>query len=75
MSLDPDKEEERQEQVKEAMQNYDDTFGELDMEKSYAPLFELLWYSQLPCMDVKGLTSRVKDELAFIKKCSWLGRC
>ena len=34
-------------------------------------MFELLWYSQMPCFDVKGLTSKVKDELSFLKKCMW----
>ena len=41
------------------------------MNKSYKQLFELLWYSQMPCFDVKGLTSEAKDELSFLKKCYW----
>ena len=53
------------------MQRYDEEFGSIDMEKSYKSLFELLWYSQMPCFDVRGLTSRAKDELSFLKKCFW----
>ena len=53
------------------MQRYEEKFGSIDMEKSYKSLFELLWYSQMPCFDVKGLTSKAKDELSFLKKCFW----
>ena len=41
------------------------------MDKSYEALFELLWYSQMPCFDVKGLTSDAKDEISFLKRCFW----
>ena len=32
-------------------------FDKLDLDESYKSLFELLWYSQLPCFDVEGVTS------------------
>jgi len=70
-SLDPTKEDERKNQIEVAVRSYNERFGSFDIEKSYQPLFELLWYSQMPCTDVKGLTSEVKDELSFIKKCYW----
>ena len=73
MSLDPSKKEEREIQTKDAILRYNDAFGTLDLEKSYPALFELLWYGQMPCTDVKGLTSEAKDELSFIKKCYWKG--
>ena len=69
--LDPSKKEERRTQTKQAIQKYNESFGALDLEKTYVPLFELLWYGQMPCNDVKGLTSEMKDELSFIKKCYW----
>ena len=49
------------------------TFAKIDLEKSYPALFELLWYSQMPCFDVKSVTSTVKDEygVASIKLCSF----
>ena len=53
------------------MRRYNEDFGSLDMDKSYVALFELLWYSQMPCFDIKGLTSKAKDELSFLKKCFW----
>ena len=37
----------------------------------YESLLEILWYSQLPCFDVKNITSTAQDELSMIKKCSW----
>ena len=33
----------------------------MDLEKSYEALFELLWYSQIPCFDIMGVTSN-EDE-------------
>ena len=71
LSLDPEKTEERENQTKEAIRRYNESFGALDLEKTYLPLFELLWYGQMPCNDVKGLTSETPDELSFIKKCYW----
>ena len=72
--LDPEKDEERLKQVKESITAYDEKFGSLDMEKSYEPMFELLWYSQMPCIDIKGITSEQRDELSFIKRCYWKNR-
>ena len=33
----------------------------MDLEESYKSLFELLWYSQLPCFDVLNITSEKDD--------------
>ena len=71
LALDPSKEKERKKIVEEAIFRYETNFGNLDLERSYMPMFELLWYGQLPCVDVKGFTSEVKDELSFIKRCFW----
>ena len=69
--LDPNKTEEREKQIKMSVDRYQEKFGSLDMEKSYQPLFELLWYSQMPCVDVKGITSKERDEISFLKRCYW----
>ena len=71
MSLDPDRTEDREKREKEAFDEYQENFGSLNYEKSYHSLFELLWYGQLPCVDIKGITSEVQDELSFIKRCYW----
>jgi hypothetical protein len=39
-----------------------EAYVNMDIEKSYSALFELLWYSQMPCYDVKGVTSQKKNE-------------
>ena len=70
-SLDPNRVEERKKLIQEAFAKYKETFGNLDYERVYDKMFELLWYSQLPCNDVKGFTSTSKDELSFIKRCFW----
>ena len=38
----------------------------MDLEKSYPALFELLWYSQMPCFDVQGVTGDTKDEFGIV---------
>ena len=70
-SLDPTKEEERRKQTKVALDEYKERFGGLNYKSAYENMFGLLWYTQLPCYDVRGLTSEVKDELSFIKRCYW----
>ena len=34
----------------------------------------MLWYSNLPCFDVNGVTSENRDENALIKACYWEGK-
>ena len=53
------------------MQVYRDRYGGFKIDKAYKSMFNLLWYSQLPCNDVLGMTSSFKDELSFIKRCYW----
>ena len=33
----------------------------------------MLWYSNLPCFDVHGVTSEVPDEKSILKACYWKG--
>ena len=71
--LDPTKKTEREKKVEVAKQNYDKDFGQLELKKSYKQLFELLWYTRLPCFDVQGITSKGRDEMSVIKRCYWRG--
>ena len=41
--------------------------------KGYAKLFEILWYKQLPCFDVRGRTSEANNQHGMIKYCEWKG--
>ena len=58
---------------KEAREEYETNFGSLDLEKSYRNLFELLWYSHLPCFGIQNITSLRKNERSVVKSCSWKG--
>ena len=74
MMLDPEKSSERLRKTETSKNRYYNDFGKMDMVKSYDKLLELLWYTRLPCFDVKGLTSEKVDELSFIKRCYWRGK-
>jgi len=73
LMLDPSKKEERKEKVLEAKEKYNEEFGKVDYETAYTNLFEILWYSQLPCFDIRNITSESKDEMSMIKRCYWKG--
>ena len=72
--LDPEEDLARKKAVIEAQDDYKASFGSLDLKTAYESMFEILWYSQLPCFDVKDITSQEKDEVSAIKRCIWKGR-
>ena len=43
-----------------------DTYKNINIDKSYQPLMELLWYSQLPCFDVVNVTTKINEEFGNI---------
>ena len=57
----------------QAIQNAHSTFDTMD-QKGYKSLFEVLWYQQLPCFDVKSTTSESNHQHGMIKYCEWKGR-
>ena len=69
--LNPAKKTERKENEEKAEKKYDDTFGKMDLQASYRSLFMIMWYSQLPCFDVKNITSTAAGETSIVKKCFW----
>ena len=69
--FDPLKEPERITNVQNTKAKYHQDFEPIDIEKSYKKLFELLWYTRLPCFDVKDITSKERDEMSVIKRCYW----
>ena len=73
LMLNPQMKNEREAKIEFARQEYDDNFGNLDLEKSYDNLFEILWYSQLPCFDVRNVTSDAPHQMSVIKNCAWKG--
>ena len=74
LMFDPSKEEDRTTKVELTKEKYHADFDPINLSKSYKKLFELLWYTRLPCFDVKDVTSKEKDEMSVIKRCYWRGR-
>ena len=72
--FDPSLEFERSLKEITAKNEYTLNFGSTDLQQSYYNLFEILWYSQLPCFDVINVTSNVNNEMGMIKSCSWKGQ-
>jgi len=60
--FDPTKKREFDKQANSARKEYQESFSKLNMSAAYENMFELLWYTQLPCFDVNGLTSTYKDQ-------------
>ena len=48
-------------------------FKDLDLERSYEGLFQLLWHSTSPCFDIQNWTSTYRDQKSSIKQCMWKG--
>ena len=59
--------------MEEHFLSYEERFGALDLVTSYEHFFQLLWYAQMPCVDIEGVTSQAKDEIGFLKQCYWKG--
>ena len=72
MSLDPTKEDDRIQATKQEIKTYDDNFASLDYEKSFSALFELLWYAQMPCFDVKGRYVGLNMNFFILENCELL---
>ena len=74
LMFDPSKEKDRTMKVALAKEKYHGDFDPINLEKSYKKLFELLWYTRLPCFDVKDVTSKERYEMSVIKRCYWRGK-
>ncbi len=60
--LNPSKKSAAQSATDQARRTYRESFSSLNMTAAYNSMFDLLWYSQLPCFDVKKYTSAAKDQ-------------
>ncbi len=58
----------------QAKQKISENFRQMNMTGSYESLFELLWYTQQPCFDVKEATSTKDMEHGMLKACYWRGK-
>ena len=46
----------------------------LNQTLAFESIFSTLWYSKLPCLDIKGLTAVKSGERSAIKLCQWTGQ-
>ena len=60
-------------EANKAKGTYRESFKKMDLEKSYPALFEILWYTQLPCFDIENVTSVYRDQYGMLKGCFWKG--
>ena len=64
----------REEQAGLTRANYVSNFLIMDLKKSFPALFEILWYTQIPCFDIIGVTSAKLGEFGLLKSCFWKGQ-
>ena len=73
MIFHPSKKGEYETFLHEAKKEYEENFSGLDMQRSYDSLFELLWYTQMPCFDTGNFNINAEHRNGMIKSCSWKG--
>ena len=61
-------------ELMKAKKRFKESFSILDITSMYDNLFELLWYSQLPCFDVRNYSSIYPGERSLLKQCAWKGQ-
>ena len=60
-----------QSDLDQAKAEFKESFRKMNLDKSYKALFEILWYTQLPCFDVENVTSEFPDQYGMLKGCFW----
>ena len=40
---------------------YSNMYATMDLDQTYTALFELMWYSQIPCFDILNVTTKDKQ--------------
>ena len=53
---------------------FKDMFDRINQSKAYQGFFSSMWYSAMPCFDVKGVTSEKNGEYSVLKYCQWKGK-
>ena len=73
LSFNPSMKIERERNTRQAELDVKNNFRSMDLENSFDALFEVLWYTQLPCFDVEGITSDKTGDFGLLKACVWKG--
>lgn len=50
---------------------FKDMFDRINQSKAYQGFFSSMWYSAMPCFDVKGLTAEKDGHRSILKYCEW----
>lgn len=74
LQMDPDLVEERDRLAGPKLKNMKELFQRLDKTKASEALFRMMWYSNMPCFDVYGITAQIPYESSIIKACYWKGK-
>ena len=53
---------------------YKDMFKRLNQTAAFKSMFSMLWYSTIPCFDVKDITSQTDGEKGMLRYCQWKGK-
>ena len=71
--LNPERGEERAAEMQKSKDEFKTKFKGMDVQKAFKNMFELLWYSKLPCFDIINVTSSANNQRGMLKTCSWKG--
>ena len=72
--LDPALKADQTNRSNQSIHRYKLLFDKLNKTASLPFLFSSLWYSTMPCFDVKGVTSDRASQNSLLKLCQWKGR-
>ncbi len=50
------------------------TISNLDRTKDFRNIFQTMWYSGLPCFDLKNVTANREGDRSILKYCEWKGK-
>ena len=59
--------------AKVPIEKFKNIFARLNKTASVSGFFSLLWYSTLPCFDLRGITSNNGGQKALLRLCMWKG--
>jgi len=71
--LDPSLQAEKNRAVSLKRDYFKGLFKSLNQTASFRALFSNLWYSTLPCFDVRGITAERDGDRSMLKYCEWKG--
>ena len=71
--LDPSLQAEKNRAVSLKRDYFKELFKSLNQTAAFKALFSNLWYSTLPCFDVRGITAEKEGDRSVLKYCEWKG--